>query len=60
MAPDEVMQQIESVWHSLEGKTSWSLRTSLSNHSRSPGMEAEFSDVSSRTRSLILHQHHLK
>ena len=53
MAPDEVMRQIESVWHSLEGKTSWSLRTSLSNHSRSPGMEAEFSDASSRTCPLI-------
>ena len=35
MAPTEVMQQIVDVWHILEAKTSWSLRSSLTTHSRS-------------------------
>ena len=31
MAPQEIMQRIEAVWHILEAKTSWSLRSSLSS-----------------------------
>ena len=35
IAPNEVITMIDQVWHSLEAKTSWSLRSSLANRSSS-------------------------
>ena len=42
-APTEVMQQIVDIWHILEGKkTYWSLRFSLTTHSRSQTVGQQF------------------
>ena len=40
MAPSEVIQRIEEVWHILEMKTSWSLRSSLSSRISCAGQPA--------------------
>ena len=36
IAPEGVMATIDQVWHTLEAKTCWSLRSSLANNSSNP------------------------
>lgn len=48
MAPIAVMQQIVAVWHFLEAKTSWKLRSSLNTHPRSLAMGQQSLYISQR------------